>query len=231
MIKYLQNTTLAERQMFYYNATKCPYCNGFTDFVDSIEIYQQSYGMVYLCRPCKAWVNVHNQNSDQPFGFVAKRDLRELRHKFHLIFDPLWQLKMTNGAKKNKAQADARRWLAGLLKIDIIECHGGMFDNDRCLQAIKICEDLNQQLAAKQVEKRAFEELNTTMVNNALSGTDIHHQEFVVAGIHKFEIAHPVSRKTFHYYPRTNEYHWEGGKKKPLLEEIEQFLMKNFIPE
>jgi len=226
--KFLKGTTLHERQMRYYNGTQCPYCNKPTDFVDSIEVYQQSYGMIYLCRPCQAWVNVHHQNSDQSFGFVARKDLRDLRHRCHQLFDPLWQLKVTAGAKKQKAQADARKWLADKLGINVVECHIGMFDNDKCHRTIRLCEEVYRDLKEKQAEKNAFEELNSHFVKWHCEENKIIFQEFKAGGTHKFEIVHPVSKKVFHFYPRTHEYHWEGKKKQELELSIESFLYKNF---
>lgn len=37
----------------------CPYCGKPTEFVDSSVIYGRSYGMIYLCRDCRAYVGVH----------------------------------------------------------------------------------------------------------------------------------------------------------------------------
>jgi hypothetical protein len=37
----------------------CPYCNNLTAFVDSETIYGKSYGMVYYCKDCDAYVGTH----------------------------------------------------------------------------------------------------------------------------------------------------------------------------
>lgn len=37
----------------------CPYCGKPTEYVDSSVIYGRSYGMIYLCRDCRAYVGVH----------------------------------------------------------------------------------------------------------------------------------------------------------------------------
>lgn len=135
---FLKGTTLHERQIKFYNGTHCAYCGHLTDYVDSIEVYQQSYGMIYICRNCTAWVNCHT-GSDQSFGFVAKRDLRDIRHEAHKVFDPLWQKKIELGFKKKFAQSVARKWLAKELEIDVVECHIGMFTSEQCRKVIELC--------------------------------------------------------------------------------------------
>ena len=37
----------------------CPYCGNRTEYVDSSVIYGRSYGMIYLCWDCMAYVGVH----------------------------------------------------------------------------------------------------------------------------------------------------------------------------
>lgn len=71
---------------------KCPYCNKEAEYIDSKYYYSngKSYGMMYLCRPCDAYVGTH-KNSGKPLGTMANKELRELRKKCHLLFDPLWK--------------------------------------------------------------------------------------------------------------------------------------------
>lgn len=135
---FLKGKTLHERQIRYYNGSHCPYCDKLTDYVDSIEVYQKSWGMIFICRRCNAWVNCHS-NTDQAFGFVAKNDLRDIRHKAHKMFDPLWQKKIEFGYKRKFAQAAGRKWLAKELDIDIVECHIGMFTTEHCQKVIELC--------------------------------------------------------------------------------------------
>ena len=84
----------------------CPYCNEPAEWVENKEVYGKNYGksyMIYFCRPCNAYVGCH-QNTRQPLGSLANRELREWRKKAHAAFDPLWKTgKMTR--KK------AYRWL------------------------------------------------------------------------------------------------------------------------
>lgn len=55
------------------SAKICPYCYGKPEYVDSKEIYGVSYGMVYLCRSCDAYVGVHHKNSKKPLGYGSNR--------------------------------------------------------------------------------------------------------------------------------------------------------------
>ena len=73
---------------------KCNHCGQPAEWVENKEVYGKNYGssyMIWLCRPCDAYVGCH-QNTKQPKGrFLAKTDLREARMKAHAVIDPLWQ--------------------------------------------------------------------------------------------------------------------------------------------
>lgn len=45
----------------------CDYCGQQAEYVDSKIIYGRSYGMMYLCRTCMAYVGVH-KGTDKPLG-------------------------------------------------------------------------------------------------------------------------------------------------------------------
>ena len=61
----------------------CPYCGKPTEYVDSSIIYGRSYGMIYLCRDCRAYVGVH-KGTDQALGRLANAELREAKKEAHL---------------------------------------------------------------------------------------------------------------------------------------------------
>lgn len=49
----------------------CDYCGTPADFVDSSVVYHgHSFGMIYLCPRCGAYVGVH-KGSDKPLGRLA----------------------------------------------------------------------------------------------------------------------------------------------------------------
>ena len=53
----------------------CDYCGRQAEYVDSKVVYGKSYGMMYLCRNCMAYVGVH-KGTDKPLGRLANAELR-----------------------------------------------------------------------------------------------------------------------------------------------------------
>ena len=53
----------------------CDYCQASAELVDSKVIYGRSYGLMWLCRPCGAWVGTH-EGTEKPLGRLANADLR-----------------------------------------------------------------------------------------------------------------------------------------------------------
>ena len=49
----------------------CDYCGRQAEYVDSKIVYGKSYGMMYLCRNCMAYVGVH-KGTDKPLGRLGK---------------------------------------------------------------------------------------------------------------------------------------------------------------
>lgn len=86
--------------------------------------------LIYVCPKCGRYVNVH-KGTNEPMGFPGDRELRLWRTLTHHVFDQLWNKK--GGRKKSYI------WLAKKMKLDIDECHVGMFDEDMCKKAIDIC--------------------------------------------------------------------------------------------
>ena len=124
----------------------CDYCKNECEFVDSNQVYQKSYGMIYLCRPCHAWVGVH-KGTDKPLGRLANEELRTWKKKAHAAFDPLWQKKLEKrrrergeSYKKAFARGSGYKWLAEQLGIERKECHIGMFDVEICKRVVEICQ-------------------------------------------------------------------------------------------
>ncbi len=109
----------------------CPYCGQRAEFVDSIAVYRRSYGMIYLCRPCDAYVGVHG-NSDQPLGRLANAELRKYKVAAHDAFDPLWKT-------RRFLRSGAYAWLAKQMHIPIEKTHIGMFDVTQCKQVVALC--------------------------------------------------------------------------------------------
>lgn len=111
----------------------CPYCERNTEYVDSKEVYGVSYGMIYLCRSCQAWCGVH-KGSNKSLGRVANATLRDLKKEAHFHFDQIWK---SGQISRHKAY----KWLSKSMDISFEMTHIGMFDEQQCKKAIKLCKE------------------------------------------------------------------------------------------
>ena len=109
---------------------KCQYCGKNAHYVDSKVIYGKSYGMIYLCKPCRAYVGVH-KGTDKPLGVLANAELREWKKKAHGSFDKLW-----NNRKERKKMY---KWLSVQMGKEEKDTHIGMFSVEECMQVVEIC--------------------------------------------------------------------------------------------
>lgn len=118
----------------------CPYCGARAVLVDSAEVYNgRSYGDIWLCRPCGAWVGVHaNSSTYQPLGRLANASLRRAKMTAHAAFDPLWR------QPPNVAQPGARKrayaWLAAAMGLTAKQTHIGAFDETQCARVVELCQ-------------------------------------------------------------------------------------------
>jgi hypothetical protein len=113
----------------------CPGCNCKTELIDSIVIYKvRSYGMVYRCPKCFAYVGCH-KGTTVALGRVANKELREAKKEAHKYFDMIWQ----NG---NLSRGESYKWLSDHLDIPIEKTHIGMFDIKQCKDAIYFSKQL-----------------------------------------------------------------------------------------
>lgn len=123
---------------------RCPYCKGKPQYVDSIEIYGTSYGMIYLCRPCRAWVGVH-KGTDKPLGRLANKNLRVMKIQAHGAFDNLWRHSRFSNRRKKMTRTKAYAWLSDRLGIPPKYTHIGMFSEKTCQQVIDACNAFHNQ--------------------------------------------------------------------------------------
>ena len=82
----------------------CPYCGKPAELVDSKAVYGVSYGNLWLCRACDAYVSAKT-GTDEPTGRLAKRDLRQLRKMAKSMID-----EFARGARLSRAEL--RDWIA-----------------------------------------------------------------------------------------------------------------------
>lgn len=112
----------------------CPYCGDKPEYVDSAVIYGKSYGMIYLCKPCDAYVGVHHRTTKVALGRLANKELREAKKRAHLYFDPIWKNNIIQGRR------NAYKWLSEQLCIPEKYTHIGMFDVELCEKVVQVCK-------------------------------------------------------------------------------------------
>jgi hypothetical protein len=122
----------------------CPYCRSKTQLVDSSIVYGKSYGLIYLCQPCNAYVGVHKGTTNAK-GRLANEELRYWKIQAHSYFDkiartPLIHLICKEELPKLNSRNKAYWWLAKQMNMDQVHCHIGKFDVDECKRVIEICK-------------------------------------------------------------------------------------------
>ena len=135
MPKIDQKRVLASQQ--------CPFCGADTEHISSAELYGKDYGMMYICRPCDAYVGCHTDgpNKGEAKGFVANKEYRRARQKAHLYFDPLWMRKKRKENLSNrKARIPAYKWLAREMGIPYEQCHISQMDLEQLHRVVEICQ-------------------------------------------------------------------------------------------
>lgn len=108
----------------------CPYCSNEAKLVDSAIVYGRSYGMIWDCRPCDAYVGVHKNSKDHaPLGRLANKELRELKKAAHAKFDPLWK-------SGEMSRTEAYQYMQEVLDLDKSKAHIGRLNADECKKLI-----------------------------------------------------------------------------------------------
>ncbi len=78
---------------------------------------------------------------------MADANLRKLKIRGHALFDPIWKAAWKlRGGSKNFHRSAAYRWLSDSIGIHFMECHFGMFDDDRCSAAITFLENFYRSI-------------------------------------------------------------------------------------
>lgn len=119
---------LNEIQVEIMKGYVCPYCKKQTIFTDSSAVYGKSYGMIYLCKPCKAYCGVY-KNTQVSLGRLANADLRFWKKEAHKYFDMIWK---DNHINRNELY----KILAEYLNLPAEYCHMGMFSTPTCKKVV-----------------------------------------------------------------------------------------------
>lgn len=112
----------------------CPYCGGKPQLVDSAVVYGRSYGLMWRCEPCDAYVGVH-RGSTTPLGRLADAENRRWKKAAHAAFDRLWK-----GEGAVMTRSDAYAWLSAVLGTPLQHTHIGMFDWRTCQ---RVCDEVD----------------------------------------------------------------------------------------
>ncbi len=133
-----------ENESTILNGKLCPYCGSLSEYVDSSAVYGTSYGMIYRCRPCDAYVGVH-EGTDKALGSLSNYELREARKEAHYYFNQIALTSMINEVHRHwigdtTNRSKAYRWLSKQMNVPSDECHIGMFDVQNCRQVVEICK-------------------------------------------------------------------------------------------
>ena len=116
----------------------CPYCKSKTEYIDSSYVYGRSYGMIYICKPCDAYVGVH-KGTNNALGRLANNELRYWKKEAHAYFDILWKKKIDNGFSKKEARGMAYKWLSEKMGLTPELTHIGMMDIEQCKYVVELC--------------------------------------------------------------------------------------------
>lgn len=108
----------------------CQYCGKPAAFVDSSMVYRKSYGMIYYCEKCQAWVGVH-KGTVHPLGVLANSELRKWKKWAHNSFDRLWK-------SRKMSRRGAYKWLSDQINKPVSETHIGMFSVEDCREVIRV---------------------------------------------------------------------------------------------
>lgn len=228
-MKLLEGLSLEEKQRRFYNASFCPYCDSETEYVSSLEVYQEDHGMIHLCRKCNAHVGCI-PNSDQSMGMLARKPLRNLRIEAHRWYDPLIEAKVRQqGVKRKQAQAEGRKWLSGILNLDIEECHIGYMDEDSCQTLIERCKSLYP--TEEQIKKRNEDiKYRMEIVHYKAGELGFEFKEFPpMNGKIQMELR-DFKNKILYFNPCNKTGRWSTKKKPFPIEDIEVFIDEHFQP-
>jgi hypothetical protein len=126
---------LTEEQVKIMEGKICPYCKAESEHVNSSVIYGTDYGMMYLCRPCDAYVGCHKKNPSVSKGRLANKSLRKIKIEAHEYFDKIWKLKVMD-------RSEAYKWLSDVLNLPPEYTHIGMMGEKKAKDVVYFSKQL-----------------------------------------------------------------------------------------
>ncbi len=139
--------------------TKCNICRGTVIFTSNARIYGKEYGTgkMYYCVDCGAYVGTNPSNPKMATGLLANAKMRELKKKCKELSKDLF------GKKKDDAKEEAKRWLAGQIKVSPDNFSFSYLSEDKLEEAIAVLE---KEKARREQIKKAFEERKSPYERN-----------------------------------------------------------------
>ena len=117
-----------------YEIPICPYCGAEIKLRNSIEIYGRDYGYLWVCKnypQCDSYVGCH-KGTTIPLGTPANKELRNLRHTCHLVFDKAWKCGKISRIEAYKKLGK---------KMGIPEPHIGQFNKEQCEKLLDLLKN------------------------------------------------------------------------------------------
>ncbi len=230
VIPSFDEATLEEKQRYYFNAFLCKYCQTETEYVSSLAVYREDFGMIHLCpkKGCGAYCGCL-PNSDQSVGTTAMKPLRDLRITCHHWFDPLVEIRAKVDGKRKAAQINARKWLSSLLDIDIQETHIGYFNESLCERTIEICKAVHEDLKEKAIIREEITQKRVGAFIFSCARLKLEPNFFDINGSPQYEL-HDAKARFFKFLPAKGTGQWDSGKIF-LIEDIETFITEHFKTE
>jgi len=111
----------------------CPYCGNGAIWCENKVVYKKNHGrsyMIWLCKPCDAYVGCHN-NTKEALGGLANKKLREIRQVCHEEFDAFW-------VRKRMTRTQGYRWMQRAMKLTPSQAHIGNFRISACKYLLRI---------------------------------------------------------------------------------------------
>lgn len=228
---------------------KCPYCGSSTEYVDSKMFYNKSYGMVYACIPCNAWVGVH-RGTNIALGRLANEELRQWKKAAHSLFDPLWKQLLNHGKGIRESRKACYYWLSQRLSIPFGFTHIGMFDVEQCKAT---CEAIKELLEGEGLQAilthdetvsivHPLNQKNTVDIEQlSLTGRDQYFRE-VYSTLEEYAMKHDFKvealqftqyrisgrNKILDIYPVSRKYHDVTGNKRGNYGYLKNYLNNHF---
>lgn len=113
----------------------CDYCGDPATLEDSSVVYGgRSFGKIWHCRHCRAWVGVHKNSARfAPLGRLANAELRVWKQRAHAVLDPLWKRGPSRIGTREEVYALASKFMG-------YSIHIGQLNVEECQRLIVMLE-------------------------------------------------------------------------------------------